>query len=123
VIGPDLRTVDVVDECLGWLTGIERSPNTVEAYARDLALFFTFLLERELDWQADVDVAVMGEFAAWARRPAANVVPLTEQAARRSVSTVNRMLTSLVGFYEFHGRRGNRLATELVVKTRYGRGG
>ena len=123
VIGPDLRPVAVVDEYLGWLTGIERSPSTLEAYARDLALFFAFLAERGCDWLADVDVAVLGEFAAWARRPAANVVPLSEQAARRSASTVNRMLTSLVGFYEFHGRRGNRLATELVVKTRYGRGG
>jgi integrase/recombinase XerD len=123
VIGSDLRPVAPVDEYLGWLTGIERSPNTVEAYARDLALFFTFLGERGSDWQTDVDVSVVGEFAAWARRPAANVVPMSEQAARRAVSTVNRMLTSVVGFYEFHGRRGDRLAAELVVHTRYGRGG
>src|SRR5437667_6075092 len=66
VIGPDLRPVAVVDDYLGWLTGIERSPNTVEAYARDLSLFFAFLDERGLNWQADVDVAMMGEFSAWA---------------------------------------------------------
>ncbi len=33
------------------------------------------------------------------------------------------MLTAVVGFYEFHGRRGNSLARELVVQTRGGRGG
>ncbi len=90
---------------------------------RDLALFFPFLGERGSDWQTDVDVSVVGEFAAWARRPAANVVPMSEQAARRAARTVNRMLTSVIGFYEFHGRRGNPLAAELVVRTRYGRGG
>jgi integrase/recombinase XerD len=36
VIGRDLAPVVVVDEFLAWLTQIERSPNTVEAYARDL---------------------------------------------------------------------------------------
>jgi integrase/recombinase XerD len=122
VIGPDLRLVAVVDEYLAWLTHIERSPNTVEAYARDLRLFWTFLAEVGLDWEA-VDVATLGEFAAWSRRPASNVVLLHDQAARRSARTVNRMLTSIVGFYEFYGRRGNRLAAELVEKTRYGYGG
>jgi integrase/recombinase XerD len=122
VIGPDLRPVVEVDEYLSWLTHIERSPNTIEAYARDLRLFWTFLAEHDLDWE-DVDVAALGEFAAWARRPAANVVLLHDHAARRSARTVNRMLTSVVGFYEFHGRRGNRLAAELMVKTRGGYGG
>ena len=60
--------------------------------------------------------------AAWARRPAANVLVLSEQAARRSARTVNRMLTAVVGFYEFQGRRGNTLAQQLVVRTRSGRG-
>ena len=121
VIGPDGRAVEVIDEFLGWLTGIERSPNTVEAYARDLGLFWSFLAGRGLMWDR-VLVVVLGEFAAWARRPAENVLVLSEQAAKRSASTVNRMLAAVMSFYEFHGRRGNDLARDLVVATRSGRG-
>jgi integrase/recombinase XerD len=66
VIGPDLRPVAEVEECLGWLTSVERSPDTVEAYARDLRLFWTFLAEIDAHWDA-VDVAMLGEFAGWAR--------------------------------------------------------
>jgi len=106
---------------LAWLTQIERSPNTVEAYARDLRLFWEFLGSRGLAWDR-VSVAELGEFAAWARRPAENVVVLSELAARRSAATVNRMLTAVVAFYEFQGRRGSSLARELVVQTRGGRG-
>ena len=73
--------VEVIDEFLGWLTGIERSPNTVEAYARDLALFWSFLDARGLVWDR-VSVVELGEFAAWARRPAENVLVLVEQAAQ-----------------------------------------
>ena len=122
VVGPDGRLVGLVDEFLGWLTGIERSPNTVEAYARDLAAFWSFLGERGLEWDR-VSVAELGEFAAWAQRPAENVVVISEQAAKRSASTVNRMLTAVVSFYEFQGRRGSALAEQLVVRTRSGRGG
>jgi site-specific recombinase XerD len=122
VIGPDLRPVELVDEYLAWLTDCERSPNTVEAYAHDLRAFWTFLAERGLGWD-QVGVMELGEFAAWARRPAANVVVLAEEAARLSASSVNRMLSGVVGFYEFQGRRGSTLAQDLVVKTRSGRGG
>jgi len=121
VVGPDLRPVAVIDEFLAWLTAIERSPNTVEAYARDLRLFWSFLAQRQLGW-GEVTVAELGEFAAWARRPAENVIVLSEMAARRSPRTVNRALTAIVGFYEFQGRRGNSIARELVVQTRGGRG-
>jgi integrase/recombinase XerD len=122
VVGPDARPVALVDEFLAWLTQIERSPNTVEAYARDLRLFWSFLTSRDLVWDR-VTVAELGEFAAWARRPAENVVVLSELAARRSARTVNRMLTAVVCFYEFQGRRGSSLARDLVVQTRTGRGG
>lgn len=121
VVGPDGRPVGLVDEFLGWLTGIERSPNTVAAYARDLGLFWAFLAQRGLVWDR-VSVAELGEFAAWARRPAENVVVISEQAARRSASTVNRMLAAVMSFYELHGRRGNVWARDLVVRTRSGRG-
>jgi integrase/recombinase XerD len=122
VIGPDLRPVELVDEYLAWLTDCERSPNTVEAYAHDLRAFWTFLAERGLGWD-QVGVMELGEFAAWARRPAANVVVLAEESARLSARTVNRMLSGVVGFYEFQARRGSTLAQDLVVKTRSGRGG
>ena len=122
VVGPDARPVPLVDEFLGWLTGIERSPNTVEAYARDLAAFWSFLAGRGVAWDR-VSVAELGEFAAWARRPAENVVVISELAAKRSAQTVNRMLTAVMAFYEFQGRRGSSLARDLVVQTRGGRGG
>src|ERR1700737_2971802 len=100
VVGRDGRAVEVLDESLGWLTAIERSPNTVEAYARDLGLFWSFLGRRDLVWDR-VSVLELGECAAWARRPAENVLLLSEQAAVRSSRTVNRMLSAVIAFYEF----------------------
>lgn len=122
VIGPDRRPVESVDEYLAWLTDCERSPNTVEAYAHDLRVFWTFLAEHGLSWDR-VGVMELAEFAAWARRPAKNVVVLADEASRLSPRTVNRMLTGVVGFYELQARRGNALAEQLVVRTRSGRGG
>jgi hypothetical protein len=122
VVGPDLRPVEIIDEYLGWLTNNERSPNTVEAYAHDLRAFWTFLDEHALSWE-HVGVMELAEFAAWARRPAKNVVVIADEAARLSSRTVNRMLTGVVGFYELQARRGHTLAKDLVVATRSGRGG
>jgi integrase/recombinase XerD len=108
---------------LAWLTDCERSPNTVEGYAHDLRAFWTFLAEHgPLSWD-QVGVMELAEFAAWARRPAENVVVLADEAARLSPRTVNRMLSGVVGFYEFEARRGSTLARDLVVRTRSGRGG
>src|SRR4051794_7076073 len=121
VIGPDRAPVAVVDEFLAWLTQIERSPNTVESYARDLKAFWSFLARRGVAWDA-VTVAELGEFAAWARRPADNVLVLSEDAARRSARSVNRMLTAGVRFYEFQGRRGNAPARGLAGPAAPGRG-
>jgi integrase/recombinase XerD len=121
VIGSDLRPVEPVERYLAWLSDIERSPNTVRAYAQDLKAFWMFLEARELEWNR-VTLEQLGQFTGWLRQPAENVVVLAEGPAARSAATVNRMLTAVFGFYEFHARRGVQVARALVDRARSGRG-
>jgi integrase/recombinase XerD len=113
--------VGSVSAFLRYLHRIERSPNTLRAYAHDLKLFCEFLAGRGLAWDA-VGVADLGDFAAWLRRPAPNVVPLPGVRPARSPATTNRALTAVMGFYEFHARHGVTVAAQLVDRSRSGRG-
>ena len=51
VLGDDDAPVEPIERYLAYLTDIERSPNTVKAYAHDLKDWFTFLAGRGLDWR------------------------------------------------------------------------
>jgi integrase/recombinase XerD len=121
VIGLDCRPVDPVDRYLGWLTHIEKSPNTVRAYACDLKKFVAFLAVRELAWDG-VSLETLGEFTAWLRSPAENVMVLEHGTPARAASSVNRTLSAVFGFYEFHARSGVPMARELVARGRSGYG-
>ena len=50
VVGDDFVTVEPAERYLAYLAAIERSPNTVRAYAQSLALWLEFLLLRNVDW-------------------------------------------------------------------------
>jgi integrase/recombinase XerD len=121
LIGGDLRPVAPVEEYLAWLSRIERSPNTVRAYAQDLKAFWEFLTARALEWDR-VTLEQLGLFTAWLRQPADNVVLLAGAEPRRAASTVNRMLSAVMGFYDFHARHGVAVAVALVDRSRSGRG-
>ena len=121
VIGSDLQPVDPVERYLAWLSNVGRSPNTVRAYAHDLKLFWTFLEERALEWDA-VTLEQLGEFVGWLRHPGENVVVLSEVAWRRSPRSVNRALGAVHGFYEYHARNGVKVAERLVTRSRLGSG-
>jgi integrase/recombinase XerD len=122
VIGVDRRPVEPVDRYLAWLTHTEKSPNTVRAYACDLKLFVTFLAAGDLAWD-EVNLESLGEFTAWLRSPAENVIVLERGMPARAASSVNRMLSAVFGFYEFHARSGVSFARELVARGRSGYGG
>lgn len=122
VVDEQLDPVEPVERFLAHLAAIERSPNTVKAYAHSLGLWFSFLAGRDISWEG-AGVEDVAEFVRWLRAPADNVVVLDESAARRSAATVNRHLAGLFGFYEFHVRAGTRLAENLVAWRRVSRGG
>ena len=121
VIGSDLRQVDPVERYLAWLSAIERSPNTVRAYALDLKTFWVFLEDDGIRVGSD-QLEQLGAFTAWLRQPAGNVIVLANARPARCSSTVNRMLTAVFGFYEFHARNGVEVAKALVDRARSGRG-
>jgi integrase/recombinase XerD len=109
VLGADDVPVEPIERYLAYLTGIERSPNTVKAYAHDLKDYWGFLACRDLDWR-EVRLEDVGEFAAWLRLPLAGrsgqvaVLPAVEPQV--GASTVNRKLSAVSAFYQYQARNG-----------------
>jgi integrase/recombinase XerD len=66
----DGEVVDCVDRFLAHLTAIEKSPNTVRAYAHDLRDFVAFLDAKTTLWES-VSLEDIGKFVAWLRLPKA----------------------------------------------------
>src|SRR5687767_7075198 len=81
VVGPDFEPVEVLDRYLAYLTPL-RSPRTVQGYAGDLRWFWCFLAQRQQSW-TEVNVTDLGEFAAWLRQPAPNVIAVGPDATAR----------------------------------------
>ena len=125
VVGDDYVPVEPIERYLTYLSDIERSPNTVKAYAHDLKDWFTFLAARGLDWR-EVRLEDVGEFVAWLRLPPAardgRVTVLPSVGGHCTESTVNRKLSALSAFYVHAARHGVDLG-ELLTTWRPGRGG
>ena len=127
VLGDDDAPVAPVDRYLAYLSDIERSPNTVKAYAHDLKDWFGFVAERGLDWQR-VRLDDVGEFVAWLRLPLqardGRVAVLPSVPHHCTESTVNRKLSAVGAFYTHAARDGvdvGELLTSWLVGG--GRGG
>lgn len=125
VLGDDGVPVEAVERFLAYLASIERSPNTVKAYAHDLKDWFTFLGGRGLDWRL-VTVEDVAGFVAWLRLPPegrdgrVQVLPTVEHHCAES--SVNRKLAALTSFCEFQARHGVPLGGLLVTMAPAGRG-
>jgi integrase/recombinase XerD len=120
VLGDDAVPIEPVERYLAYLTDIERSPNTVKAYAHDLKDWFVFLAGRCLDWR-EVRLEDVGEFVAWLRLPPEGrdgrvaVLPSVEHHCVEV--TVNRKLSAVSAFYQHAARHGVDLG-ELLTSWR-----
>lgn len=126
VLGDDDVPVAPIERYLAYLTDIERSPNTVKAYAHDLKDWFTFLAGRDLDWR-EVRLEDVGEFVSWLRlAPSARVsrvAVLPSVVGHCTASTVNRKLSALSAFYTHAARHGVDLGELLTTWGPAGRRG
>jgi len=126
VLGDDDVPVAPIERYLGYLTDMERSPNTIKAYAHDLKDWFSFLAGRERDWR-EVGLEDIAQFMAWLRRPPATrdgavaVWPSVEHHCTEA--TVNRKLSALSAFYQHAARHGVDLGELLTIWQPAGRRG
>jgi site-specific recombinase XerD len=93
----------VVEPIQRYLTFISsKSPNTVEAYGYDLKAWWQFLHHKHLDWR-NVQIQDLADFAHWLRLgDTSNVVSAQPVTALRSERSVNRAITAVTTFYEYH---------------------
>jgi integrase/recombinase XerD len=100
VLGDDDVPVGPIERYLTYLTDIDRSPNTVKAYAHDLKDYWGFLRHRGLDWR-EVRLEDIGEYVAWLSLPppgrAGRVAVLPSVQPHVAASTTNRKLSGAVG--------------------------
>lgn len=126
LLGDDHVPLEPVERFLGYLAAIEKSPNTLKAYAHDLKDWFTYLGGRDVDWQT-VSVEDVAGFVAWLRLPPeardGKVAVLPTVGHHCSESSVNRKLAALTSFCEFHARHGVKLTGLLVTMQPAGRRG
>ncbi|WP_433237430.1 tyrosine-type recombinase/integrase [Streptosporangium sp. CA-135522] len=118
LLGNEHVPVEPVEQFLAYLTSIEKSPNTVKAYAHDLKDWFVYLTGHDLDWKTATLEDVAG-FVAWlrlspeARHGKVTVLPTVDHHC--SAASVNRKLAALTSFCEFHARHGVELAGLLIT--------
>jgi integrase/recombinase XerD len=115
VLGEDYLPVQPIAEFVDYLRHLERSPNTIRAYAHHLKLYWEYLEEAKLDWQhiKDADLAA---FITWLRNPQADILSIHGQQSKRTEVTVNTILTAVCMFYEFQERAGEVEPTQLYQK-------
>ena len=101
MLDEDYQVVEPIQRYLTYLS-TAKSPNTVEAYAYDLKSWWEFLELKNLDWR-EIKVSDLEDFAYWLRvGDTTKVVSLQPVQAIRSEKTVNRAITGITGFYEYH---------------------
>ena len=105
VLDENYLPIEPIQKYLHYLDSIGRSPNTIQAYAHNLKLFWEFLRDSKLDW-LEVNLEQLSNFIHWLRNPNKNVLSIEPQISKRSEKTINHCLTTVCGFYEFQERIG-----------------
>jgi len=94
--------VEPIQDFLAYLNNIERSPNTVRAFAYHLKLFWEYIQAGKLHWRT-AGFRELADFIGWLRDPQSiDVIPIHERVSKRTESTINAILAAVAIFYDYH---------------------
>src|SRR5262249_6143288 len=106
VLDNGFSPVAPIQDFLAYLNNIERSPNTVRAYAYHLKLFWEYIQAGKLDWRT-VGFRELADFIGWLRDPQSiEAMPIYERVSKRTESTINAILAAVAMFYDYQRRVG-----------------
>ena len=101
MLDENYQVIEPIQRYLTYLS-VSKSPHTVEAYGYDLKAWWEFLAHKQLDWRS-IQLADLEDFAYWLRvGDPSKVIPLQPVEAKRNERSVNRAITTVTGFYEYH---------------------
>lgn len=109
LLDDDFRVIDPVRRWLKFLDSCGKSPYTLRSYAYDLLLYFSYLKTIEVTY-ADIStnagkgpVDILSGFLLWLQYPSTQygVLQFGGEAPMRSATSVNRIMTTVLGFYSY----------------------
>lgn len=106
VLDENYLPIQPIERYIRYLESLERSPYTIKNYAHHLKLFWEFLRDYRLSWDA-IDVKHIAEFIYWLRNPEPSTISIQQQEAKRTESTVNVIRSAVTAFYEYHSMQGD----------------
>ena len=96
----DMRIVKPVYDYLKYQDQRDRAINTLIAYGNDLKAFWEFLSDYGYAYD-EVSPKMIGEYKEYLMSEDDNIIAINKEGAR-TAKTVNRMLSTLHGFYQYH---------------------
>lgn len=121
VIGDDGLPVHPIEEYLAFLRADQASPNTVQAYARGLASWWTLLEDQQLDWR-DFPTGAFGSFLAYLRT---GDLPSVRRVGPEPIWLAPASLTqrsaAVLAFYSWHAAAHDLTVPMQRLYTSWGR--
>lgn len=94
--------VEVVLKYIRYKDNAGAARNTLRAYCYHLKLFFQFLDQESLDYR-DIGLDEMASFMRWLQNPygSLKVSPIALATSTRTAQTINIVLSTVIGFYDY----------------------
>lgn len=94
--------VEVVLKYIRYKDNTGAARNTLRAYCYHLKLFFQFLDQESLDYR-DIGLDEMASFMRWLQNPygSLRVSPIALTTSTRTAQTINIILSTVIGFYDY----------------------